>query len=75
MRLTVTGASSYVVIERGGKVLLDERLPEGRSVEFAGPDLEVLIGDAGAVTIQVNEHPPKTAGKPGEPARFIIRPD
>ena len=55
LALRVTGASCYVRVETSaGGVLVDDTLTRGQRFSTDKPDLDVTVGDAGAVDVFVN---------------------
>jgi cytoskeletal protein RodZ len=72
VRVTVSGAKCWMRVSDGsaagpGKVLFEDTLDHGVTREFtATRKLSLLIGNAGAVTLNVNGRDVGIAGKPGQ---------
>ncbi|RJL31989.1 hypothetical protein D5H75_16245 [Bailinhaonella thermotolerans] len=57
----------------GGDILQNRDMSKGEEMGFIEPELDVVVGDAGTVEIQVNgqRRPP---GEPGSKDTFSVRP-
>lgn len=72
LRLDVTGAKSTVFIRvPGGDVLLDTTLAHGKHAEFSQPELDVVLGDGGAVRVTVNGKV-RSSAESGEQLQFTV---
>ena len=69
LKLTITGAKSYVGVWRANQPLLDQVLYRGRSVTFWGWQLHVVLGDGAAVQVQTGATS-RPAGAPGQLVRL-----
>jgi cytoskeleton protein RodZ len=73
LRLHITGAASYVAVSRHGRLIEQTILHHGQRQVFRRHGLDVVLGDAGAVTMSVNGHGAHRAGSSGEVRRFSVR--
>lgn len=73
MVVTVTGAASYVEVRLPSHaVVVGNTFGHGKRLVFPQPILDVVIGDAGAVRLELNGVVKSPAGKPGQVLRFRI---
>ncbi|NJM48410.1 MAG: DUF4115 domain-containing protein [Alkalinema sp. RU_4_3] len=63
--LSVTD-NSWVEIVVDGKPLLAEELPKGTQKTISGKTIEVYSGNAGGVSVGMNQAPPQPLGAPGQ---------
>ena len=74
--LRVEGGESYVrVTLPDGGVVEDEVLPDGTTRTYDQPELDVRIGNAGAVVVSVYGEPERRAGAPDEVVDLEVRPE
>ncbi|HEU5033625.1 MAG TPA: RodZ domain-containing protein [Mycobacteriales bacterium] len=71
--LTVTGRVSWVQVTRGSHVLFQGMLRHGHRLTYPHGPLQVTLGDAGAVRLQLGRHVTDPAGRSGQVLRFTVR--
>ncbi len=69
----MTGAASYVEVRLPDHTLLvGNTFGHGKHFTFTQPTLDVVIGDAGAVRLDLNGVAKSPAGKPGQVLRLRV---
>lgn len=73
LAVQVTGAASYVEVRLPNRTLLvGNTFGHGKRFTFTQPTLDVVIGDAGAVRLDINGVTRSPAGRPGQVLRFRV---
>lgn len=73
LSLTITGGASYLEVRhRSGRLVVQSILHHGQHRQFRGHDLQVVLGNAGAVRLAIHGHHGHLAGSSGEVRRFTI---
>ena len=70
--MVITGSVSWIEVKRpSGRVLVSGMVRHGRHLTYRRGPLDVVIGNAGAVTVTRGTHT-RRAGNPGEVVRFRL---
>jgi Domain of unknown function (DUF4115) len=71
--VTDLGAPCYLQVTSGhGHLVVRRILHDGQRVSVRRSDLEVVLGNAGGVTISVHGRTPQRAGRSGQVRRFHV---
>ena len=74
LALTITGGQSWVqVSQHGGPVLFQGTLQHGAHQVYSTGVFDLVLGDAGAVSLVVHGHTSAPAGRPGQVVRMTVR--